>query len=49
MKAEETWTARLASRAFTVSGKKTGRVTNRDVWWAKRAIVKVGVRKISLV
>jgi len=41
------WTARLASTAFTVSGNETEWVTNRDIWWAKRAIVKVGVTKIS--
>jgi len=47
MHGEETWPPRLASIAFTVSGNETGPVTNRDVSWAKRAIVKVGVTKVS--
>jgi len=41
------WTPRLASTAFTLSGTETGRVTHLDLWWAKRAIVKVGVANIS--
>jgi len=47
VKGEETSTARLASTAFPGSGNKNGQVTNRDVLWAKRAIVKVGVTKVS--
>ena len=47
MKGEETLTARLASTPFSISGNETGRVTNRDCWWAKRGIVKVGVTKIT--
>ena len=47
MKGEETSTARFASTAFTVSGNETGWVMNTDVSWAKSAIVKVRVTKIS--